>query len=325
VREMVSGPAGVAPTVVFTADDVLLSSFASSIVSLGSTTAVFVRVPLAGLVPVIVIVAFDPALTAPPSHVTVVPATAHVKRLVPEADTPVMAAGTVSTTRTFVAFADPMLFTVRVYVIGELGGTVDGPFFAIVRSARGLDGEVETSVVAWPVDVNVCAERVPVAEAVLLIVVPSAAVTTPRIVPVHVWPPLREPTSHVTRVRFCVQLPWLDVRTSCGGTPIPPTPLSWSVTVTFVTFDPPVLRTVTVYRISLPEATGSGASVTVTASGLAGSPAAGRPMGNAATSRANAHTAARRRLMRPSFSSGRGAPGRGGRCCDAEKRREGEP
>ena len=99
----------------FTTAEVLLSSLLSGIVLFGSTPAVFVIVVGAGgAVPVIVIVAFWPWFTAPPSHVTVEPATPQTNRLEPVAPMPVMPAGTVSTTRTLVAFAVPMLLTVSV-------------------------------------------------------------------------------------------------------------------------------------------------------------------------------------------------------------------
>ena len=57
-----------------TSAEVLFSSLLSAIALSGSTEAVFVIVPVAaGDVALIVIVAFDPAFTAPPKQVTVWP------------------------------------------------------------------------------------------------------------------------------------------------------------------------------------------------------------------------------------------------------------
>src|SRR4051794_12251587 len=110
-----SGAAGGPPTLVLTSAEVLLSSFGSAIVLSGSTAAVFVIVPLiSGAVPVIVIVAFWPWLTAPPVQVTVLASHEHAKRLEPVAPVIETPAGTVSTTLTPVAFAAPVLLTVSV-------------------------------------------------------------------------------------------------------------------------------------------------------------------------------------------------------------------
>lgn len=108
--------AGAEVTEVATVADVLLSSLLSAIVLLGATTAVLARLPVvAGAVALMVIVAFAPWLTAPPSQVMVtgLPADAQTNRLVPLADTKPTPAGRVSTTRTFVALAVPVLLTVR--------------------------------------------------------------------------------------------------------------------------------------------------------------------------------------------------------------------
>lgn len=53
-----------------------------------------------------------------------------------------------------------------------------------------------------------------------------ASSTTPRIVTVHEPPPSIVPAEHVTSVALCVHEPRVLVIWSCGGTPIPPTPLS---------------------------------------------------------------------------------------------------
>src|SRR5262245_39862235 len=132
-----SGAGGGPPTVVLTVAEVLFSSSLSAIALSGSTTAVFVSVPPdGGAVPVIVMVAFWPSLTAPPVQVTVEPVTEQPNRLEPFALMPVMPAGTVSTTLTPVAFAAPLLFTVSVYVIAAFGATLVGPVLLIVRSGR---------------------------------------------------------------------------------------------------------------------------------------------------------------------------------------------
>src|SRR5579872_2602839 len=110
-----AGGGAVDVTCVLTSADVLLSSLDSGMVLSGSTTAVLVIDPAVdGDVALMVIVAFAPAFTAPPVHVTVRPETLQLNRLVPVALTAVSPLGTVSTTFTFVAFAVPMLFTVSV-------------------------------------------------------------------------------------------------------------------------------------------------------------------------------------------------------------------
>src|SRR5262245_23504894 len=93
--------AGTSVTAVFTVADVLLSSFDSAIVLSGSTLAVFVSDPLAGAVTFSLIVAFWPAVTAPPVHVTVVgpgagaDGGAHAKRLVGSTETSATPVGSV--------------------------------------------------------------------------------------------------------------------------------------------------------------------------------------------------------------------------------------
>ncbi|MNC90760.1 hypothetical protein D3C83_69020 [compost metagenome] len=74
--------------------------------------------------------------------------------------------------------------------------------------------------------VKFCADRVPLTDAVLLMVVPFAAVTMPRMVTVHEPPPSMLPALHVTSALVCWQPPRVLVSTSCGGTPMPPTPLT---------------------------------------------------------------------------------------------------
>ena len=69
-------------------------------------------------------------------------------------------------------------------------------------------------------------EFVPLTDAVLLIDVPFAAVTMPRIVTTHDPPPSICPPLHVTRFPLCEQLPRELVNCSCGGTPMPATPLT---------------------------------------------------------------------------------------------------
>src|SRR3954451_14648710 len=92
---------GELPTWVLTAAEVLFSSFVSGIVLSGSTTAVFVSdAAVGGESTVIEIVAFWPALTAPPVHVTVPRTLPHVNRLDWVVDTNVTPAGRVSTTLT---------------------------------------------------------------------------------------------------------------------------------------------------------------------------------------------------------------------------------
>ena len=80
----------------------------------------------------------------------------------------------------------------------------------------------------------------------LLRVVPAEAVTTPRMVTVHEPQPSMLPALQVTRLTFCVQLPRVLVSTSCGGTPMPPTPFTWLARLTLVSFAPPVLVMVVV-------------------------------------------------------------------------------
>src|SRR5258706_13050349 len=93
------GGGGPVVTCVFTRAEVLLSSFVSAMASSGSTTAVFVMVPtVAGEVALMVMVALEPWFTAPPVQVTVGPATAQTKRLVPLALMLVRPAGTGATT-----------------------------------------------------------------------------------------------------------------------------------------------------------------------------------------------------------------------------------
>ena len=71
-----------------------------------------------------------------------------------------------------------------------------------------------------------CADRVPLIVAVSLITVPFAAVTTPRIVTTQVPPPSIVPALHVTRFPLWLQLPRVLESWSCGGTPMPATPLT---------------------------------------------------------------------------------------------------
>src|SRR6266436_2664302 len=139
------------------------------------------------------------------------------------------------------------------------------------RSARGDPPPLLTRVVAVAVLVKFWADFVPVTEAVLFKVVPLAAVTMPRIVTTHTPPPSTVPAEQVTRLAFCAQLPRELVRTSWGGTPMPPTPFTWSESTRLLAFAPPVLTTVIVYVSWEPEATGSGLSALVIAKGLAGS------------------------------------------------------
>ena len=64
---------------------------------------------------------------------------------------------------------------------------LSGPFLPILRSGLWPPGEeLTTWVVAEAEFVKVCADLLPVTVATLLIVVPPAAVTMPRIVTVHV-------------------------------------------------------------------------------------------------------------------------------------------
>ena len=50
----------------------------------------------------------------------------------------------------------------------------------------------------------------------------------------QVPPPSMVPAAQVTRFTFWVQLPRVLVRTSWGGTPMPPTPFTWSENTTLV-------------------------------------------------------------------------------------------
>src|SRR5262245_6649033 len=113
------GAFGEVVTAVFTTAEVLLSSFPSAMLLSGSTLAVFVRLfGAAGAVTLIVIVAFWPALTAPPVQTTVTgpgvgTAGEHVNRLVGVAETKATFGGRVSTTLIPVAWTVPRLLTVR--------------------------------------------------------------------------------------------------------------------------------------------------------------------------------------------------------------------
>ena len=75
--------------------------------------------------------------------------------------------------------------------------------------------------------VKFCADLVTVTEAVLLRVVPLAAVTRPRMVTVQVPPPSIEPALQVTRLTV-----WRTAAATArhgraaGGTPMPPTPFN---------------------------------------------------------------------------------------------------
>ena len=92
-----------------------LPSSPSSIEFSGSTTEVLTSGPVAGAVPLIVIVPLAPALIWPPVHVTSAPATLHEKRLVPVAVIgKAVSSGTVSVTSIPVAAASPTLLTVSV-------------------------------------------------------------------------------------------------------------------------------------------------------------------------------------------------------------------
>ncbi len=129
-----------------------------------------------------------------------------------------------------------------------------GPVLLMLRSGFGSPPPVPplTSTDTLPVVVKVCADLVPVTEAVLLSVVPSAAVTWPRMVTVQTAPPLSVPASQVTTLPLgppWEQLPLELVIVSCGtagGVWITPTPLTWSVITTLLTLEPPVLVTVIV-------------------------------------------------------------------------------
>jgi hypothetical protein len=63
---------------------------------------------------------------------------------------------------------------------------------------------------------------VPVTDTVLLMTVPLAAVTMPRIVTVHEPLPSIVPPLQVTSVPLCAQLPRELAICNCGGTPMPP-------------------------------------------------------------------------------------------------------
>src|SRR5262249_30934795 len=110
--------------------------------------------------------------------------------------------------------------------MGDDTTTLDGPVLAIVRSGSVVPTPLLISVLVVAVLVKFCAERVPVIEAVVLIVVPFDAVTTPRIVTAQEPLPSIVPPLQVTRLVLCVQLPRVLVICSCGGTPIPPTPFN---------------------------------------------------------------------------------------------------
>src|SRR5438309_5605326 len=118
---------GGAPTVVVS-EPVSLNSFDSAMRLSGSTTAVSLIEPgVAGEVPLIVIVAFAPALTRPPVQSTVGSEVVQTKRLVGLGVTlaTVTPGGSVFTTWMLVAFARPWLLTVRVYVSGAEGATLE--------------------------------------------------------------------------------------------------------------------------------------------------------------------------------------------------------
>src|SRR3954451_6729212 len=103
----------------------------------------------------------------------------------------------------------------------------------------------------------------------LLMVVPLAAVTTPRMVTLQTPPPSIVAASQVTWVLIWLHEPRLLTTSSSGGFPRPTTPLIWSVRWTLSTLAPPVFETVTVYRIWPPDWTGSGLSMLVIVSGPA--------------------------------------------------------
>ena len=100
---------------VLTVAEVLLSSFDSSMVLSGSTTAVFVNGPVAGAWTCRVIEPFWPWLTAPPVQSTTVgaPEVVQVNRLVPSIELTTTPVGRVSRTVMPVAFTAPRLLTVR--------------------------------------------------------------------------------------------------------------------------------------------------------------------------------------------------------------------
>ena len=97
------------------------------------------------------------------------------------------------------ALSEPMLLTVSVYVIGLDVVTFAGPALLTVKSASGPFGTPVTSTEEVAEAVNVVADFVPEAVAVLLMVVPLDEVTTPRMVTVQVAPPASVPPLQVTR------------------------------------------------------------------------------------------------------------------------------
>src|SRR5579864_5329598 len=109
--------------------------------------------------------------------------------------------------------------------MGEPATTVVGPAFEIVRSGSVEPLPLLTVVDVVVVDVKFCGDFDTATDAVLLITVPFAAVTMPVMVTTHVPPPSTEPPLQVTRFVLCVQEPRVLVICSCGGTPMPPTPL----------------------------------------------------------------------------------------------------
>ena len=124
---------------------------------------------------------------------------------------------------------------------------------------------------------NVWADFVPVTEAVLLRVVPSAAVTWPRMVTVQTCRAESVPALQVTR--FPLGPPWVQAPLElvivswgrAGGLWMTPTPLTWSVMTTLSTLALPRLVTTMVYVSSAPEATGFALAVLTTLTGLTGS------------------------------------------------------
>src|ERR1044072_7703373 len=97
--------------------------------------------------------------------------------------------------------------------------TLVGPLLAMVRSGP-VPLPLLTRGVVVAVLVKFWADLVPVTEAVLFMVVPLAAVTTPRMVTVQEPPPSMSPAAQLTRFTFWMQLPRVLVRTSWGGTPM---------------------------------------------------------------------------------------------------------
>src|SRR5262245_48039584 len=122
--------------------------------------------------------------------------------------------------------------------------TLVGPVFEIVRSGSGVPAPPLTWVEAVPVVVKFCADRVPVTDAVVLMVVPLAAVTMPVMVTTQVPPPSIVPPLQVTNPLLCAQLPRVLVSASFGGTPMPPTPFTWSDSSMLVSLDPAVFTMV---------------------------------------------------------------------------------